>query len=150
MAKERYPQVGFIFGIINPETGFYIYVGISAYPRDQIYRLCTSKKLCPSFYQWFQELKDRYQFIEVLDNVVMDRFQNAKIGIEGPDLPPQPGVYPRMEWDILDEVELGETGKLPLIGARTKKAYWMKKLAAEGHPLLSQLGGRPRKVDGNA
>lgn len=150
MAKESYPQEGFVFGIINPETGYYIYVGIAVRPWEQINRLCNSKTMCPPFYEWFQALRNRYTFIEILGSIVVDRYLSAKDGIEGPDLPPSPSIYPRLEWDVLDEVEPGETEKLSFVGARTKKAYWMKKLIAEGHPLLSKLGGRPRKVYDNA
>lgn len=141
----RGPAVGYIYGVKDPDTGKYVFIGNGMRPWESIQRH-LNRSSNPRIREWAQDLFTRYpNGVEILTTEVCDRWHGDVVVI------PEPanGVT-RLEWDILDE----ETETLPLregekpIVVAPRKTRIIKRLIAEGHPLLNDLPGRrPKKVE---
>lgn len=116
-----------------------VYVGSGYEPWLSVKRHLT-RSSNPELQNWVSKLHDDFpEGIQILDQVVCEIYHG-----EIRNLPePTPGIT-RVEWGILayegDRVQGDHYTNLG-----TLKAYWIKKLKAQGHPLLNRGVGRPLK-----
>lgn len=144
MPKSKKLRVGYIFAIKSPDTGKYVYLGISQRPWELIYRMSTYP-IQPQLYEWFRELYAHNPLgVEVLGEIIADRFHAQLRNEPMPPLPPEHPYKIRLEWDILgiQETEEHENGTFDPASASLKGRI-MDKLLAEGHPLFHRRQGRP-------
>lgn len=155
MSRNEYKnQHGYVYGVKSPEDGMYVYVGVSTEPWKAIARLCTDRKTCPAFYDWVLSIGKKYRSFEILDQIVVYRYEDIKSGVDedsAASLPPYPKEGTRLEWDVLDYIDpIPLNFESSVITFRRGKSYWTTKLLSEGHPLVNKQSGRPRKVGNNA
>ncbi len=144
MPKSQKLKQGYIFAIKDPDTGKYIYLGISQRPWELIYRMSTYP-IQPQLYEWFREFYSKHPLgVEILGEIIADRF-HAKLRNEPmPSLPEDHPYRIRIEWDILGIQENEEQGNGSYDPASASlKTRIMNKLLAEGHPLIRRKQGRP-------
>ena len=129
------PAQGYIYAIVDPDTGKYIWVGNALRPWLSIQRMLLEPP--PRIKAWVNDLCDKYpQGIEVLGSIVCDKFLDPE---DTTPLPPE-GKDFRLEWHILALEDDSLDGSVP-----AKKQSIIKQLRDEGHPLLNGHPGRPRQ-----
>lgn len=140
-------RTGYLFGVKDPDTGLYVYIGMSQRPWEYIFRMMNARSICPQFYDWTRELFQKHPTgVEILGPVVADRYWATLNGEEPPPLPPPHPYKILMEWEILgihDEYQY-EDGRINVSGP-SRKSRLISELKAKGHPIFSKIAGRPRK-----
>lgn len=141
MAKRNW--VGYIFGLKDPVSNQYIYVGVGKEPWLTINRW-MSRPPNEGFARWRDSIKERYAQIQILGKIVAQNYHGAGLEIPEPPLDRQ-----RLEWDILGEDQEedpiyseGETVSIEIVASN--RARIINDLLREGHPLLNRRAGRPK------
>lgn len=142
--------IGYVYAIHDPRLPKgkdIVFVGNGARPWESIQRHLTESSN-PRVAGWAKQLWEEYPTLTVLGQVVCDQFHGDPVTI-----PPPPPHETRLEWSILalEEDDRGnpaivDQGDSLLLSrpVPTKKAFWIRRLLEEGHPLLNNPTGRPR------
>lgn len=140
------PASGYIYTIRDPRIPKpynIIFVGNSDVPWVAVERHLR-RSSNPRVAEWATKLiADFPEGLRMHGQIVADRWHGENI-----DLPESYDGRTLLEWDIVDfeEEQLpSDDHAFHTIGRGSKKAYWIKKLQDEGHPLLNNVAGRPRK-----
>jgi hypothetical protein len=141
-------RAGYIFGVKEPETGKYVYIGLSRRPWEYLYRMVNSRKICPAFFDWIHDVFERYPLgVEILGEVVADRYWAQ---INGDPVPPLPEKHPYktlIEWEVIgmqDEEGYDMQARIS-VSTPSLRSRIIKKYKAEGHPIFTKTAGRPKK-----
>ncbi len=137
----RGPAVGYVYGIKDPETGKYVYVGNSPYPWEAVRRhlLASSNK---ELRAWVDVLKEKHpEGLQILGREVCDKFFDPTI-----ELPENATGRLRVEWTIFGEEKETFEDDTNAIIPRIKPGI-VRKLVAEGHPLVNSKLGRRALLD---
>lgn len=127
---------GYLFGIRDPDDPEkYIYIGMSERPWEMIFRMVYNRHGKPEFYEMINKILNNTPLgVELLSQIVVDRYVAEKEGTAIPPLPPPHPYRKRLEWDILDEIDYSEddTRFSINLSARTAVIRMKDKLLAEG------------------
>lgn len=130
------PAVGYIYGIKDPYTDLYIYVGNSPYPWEAVKRHLDHSSN-PELREWAERLKLKHpEGIQILGREVCDKWYDASV-----ELPARNNKF-RVEWSIFGvETETfeapGDIRTVPRI-----KPKIINDLLDRGHPLINRPVGR--------
>lgn len=142
---------GYVWGIKDPrltaeDKPDVVYVGNGQRPWESVRRHIQESSNMELF-EWSKDLfKDFPEGVEVLGKEVCDKWHGEPV-----EIPPPVEGRTRLEWvifgeeqndDLLPKDPGSERQVLPL---GTLKSHIIKKLRAEGHPLLNRPAGRPPK-----
>lgn len=143
---------GYIFGVREPVTNKYIFVGNSYTPWKSLKRHLkdSSNK---EFKFWAKKFQKEHPFIDLLSEEVLSRWELAKsngllLDEVKFDEPPIPDGKIRLYWDVLgyEDTDFTYIGTQDIEPERgSAKNFIINKLKAEGHPLFNGSAGRKKR-----
>jgi len=147
----RGPSTGYIYGIKDPYSGKYVFVGNGMAPWISIRRhlLDSSNEKLKA---WAKPImKANPKGVQVLGSIICERWElAAERGVpveelEEPAIPVNTSDLLRIDWDILGfeaETPLYPDREASVVESGTLKFKIIKQLLEEGHPLVNGHPGR--------
>lgn len=145
------PAIGYVYGIKDPDTEQYVFVGNGPRPWESIKRHLRDSSN-PRLKQWIKDLFNKYpKGLEVLDTVVCEQYHYYQDTGELIPLPAIKDGVTRLEWTIFGEEENSRPDEEiveprgHILNQGTLKSRTIRRLKNEGHPLVNGVPGRKKR-----
>ena|SRR5579859_1551319 len=129
---------GYIFGIKDPETGHFVFIGNGTKPWESVQRH-LQRSSNHQLRAWAKQFGDK---IEILGEVIVRQYNGEPVNI-----PPVREGFTRIEWEILgvESDYRDETAEAQItIVPKTIKQRKIEELKSAGYKLLNAEPGRPK------